>query len=237
MSHQAENSLGRGSTLGGVGREWGYTCKVEKRGGGGGEEYLGFYWNPDLGGSEPTSSPHWAIQLSPSGRSLEESPSLPWTGQGSQGDRPWPTWLGCAHGWCLGDSGIQSVNTEHSFRWWHPSFILMALASQLWVRDGPRSPSPVNGPWLPAQTRQGTLLATSAHLLPLGGHPEMASSVRASWESQSPGEELLVGASRPLCPQAYPSSISGPQGRPWRSWGPRPPCPQRGSKWPGSPHS
>lgn len=110
----------------------------------------------------------------------------------------------------------------------------MTLTSQIQLREGPRSPSPVNGPWLSAQTRQRALAPTSAHPLQLGGHPEPASSATAARQSQYPGEELLPGTSCPLCPQVYPCSISGPQGKPRRTWGPRRPCPRTGSRWPGS---
>lgn len=80
-------------------------------------------------------------------------------------------------------------------------------------------------------------MSTPACLLHLGGPPETSSSARAAWPSQSPGKELLVGASYSSCIQACPSSTSGPQCRPWRPQGPRPPCPRTGPRRPGSPHS
>lgn len=80
-------------------------------------------------------------------------------------------------------------------------------------------------------------MSTPACLLHLERPPETSSSARAASQSQSPGKELLVGAHYSPCKQAYPSSISGPQCRPWRPQGPRPPCPRTGPRRPGSPHS
>lgn len=80
-------------------------------------------------------------------------------------------------------------------------------------------------------------MSTAACLHHLGHPPETASSVRAEWQSQSPGKERLVGAHRPCCLQAHPSSISGSQCQPWRTQGPRPPCPTTCPGGPGSPNS
>lgn len=46
-----------------------------------------------------------------------------------------------------------------------------------------------------------------------------------------------MGAHRPCCSQARPSSVSGSQCRPWRTQGPGPPCPRTCPGGPGSPNS
>ena len=170
----------------------------------------GYSEPPPPPGTSPGTSrpPPRDIQASPTGLSPEESPSSPVPCEEANADRSPATQRPVAL--------VPWDWTQPKLRWSYPSFIVMSVA-QLQLRDRPRPPSSANGPWLPAWTWQGGLSATPACLLHLGGHPAMASSARAAWQSQGPGKELLVGTSHPLCPQAYPSPISGHRCGPRRS--------------------